>query len=87
MSEQKNAGSVLTNLELPGMLLHMSKVRLVLVVDDEIRDTLRAESGLSGEDMAEIVANLVRSTFPKTLKEVRARRSKADRRHGSDDAE
>lgn len=60
------------------MLTTMSKVRLVLVVDDEIRDTLRAESGLSGEDMAEIVARLIKESFPKTFKEVRARRSKKD---------
>lgn len=56
----------------------MNKIRLVLVVEEEVRDVLKIEAGFKGSKgkMSEIVARLIRDSFPEILKQVRARRAK-----------
>jgi hypothetical protein len=54
------------------------RIRLVLVVDEEVRATLRLESGKTEKDMSDIVADLVREHCGESLREVRRRRKKAE---------
>ena len=60
--------------EVPCMLIAMSKVRVVLVVEEEIRDALRLESALTRQDMAEVISNLVRTHLASAIESIRARR-------------
>ncbi len=61
------------------MLDTMEKVRLVLSVDDEIRDALRLEAALSGKDMAEIITEIVEKHHADALAQIRKRRAQAER--------
>lgn len=62
------------------MLEVMEKVRVVLKVDEEIRDALRLESALAGKDMADIIADIVKINFADALAQIRARRVKAEKK-------
>jgi hypothetical protein len=55
------------------------RVRLVLVVPDEIRAALRVESATTGEDMSDLVCRLVERHFAESLAEVRRRRAARER--------
>jgi hypothetical protein len=72
-------GEVLTQPTGSVMIATMNKVRLVVEIDEELRDALRAESGLRGEGMAEIVEQLFRENFANTIKQIRERRKHADK--------
>lgn len=61
------------------MLETMDKVRMVLMVDPEVRDALRLESALSEKDMADLVADLVRNNFPEALAQIRRRRAQKEK--------
>lgn len=61
------------------MLATMGKVRLVLSVDDEIRDAIRLEAALQGKDMAEVFAEMVEKHQSDALAQIRKRRSQADK--------
>ena len=50
------------------------RVRLVLLVDEEVREALRAESALSGREMSEIVETLLRENLSDALLQIRQRR-------------
>lgn len=58
------------------MLAVMSKVRLVVMVEEEIRDALRLESALAGRDMSEIVEDLIRDRLADAMQKIRERRAK-----------
>ncbi len=62
------------------MLATMEQVRMVLVVDDEIRDALRLESALANKDMAELIQDLVREHFSDALEQIRKRRAVRDKK-------
>jgi hypothetical protein len=51
------------------------EVRMVLVVEDEIRDALRLESALSGKDMKDIIEELVKEHLRDALAQIRKRRA------------
>jgi hypothetical protein len=55
----------------------MSKVRLVLIGDDELRATLRLEAARRETDMSTIMKELIETHLASTLAEVRARRKEA----------
>ena len=61
-----------------------TKVRLALVVDEEVRDALRLESALSGKDMAELIEDLVRDHFTNAVEQIRGRRAAKDKRKKAD---
>jgi hypothetical protein len=52
----------------------MERVRLVLMVDEELREALRVESSMTGKDMSDIVADLLRDNLSDTLELLRSRR-------------
>jgi hypothetical protein len=50
------------------------RVRLVVVIDDELRAALRLEAAKQDVDMSEIIAQLLRDNLAESLEEVRQRR-------------
>ncbi len=57
------------------------RVRMVLLVPEEVRTALRLESAKTGRDMSDIVADLLREHCRESLAEVRKHR-KARQREG-----
>lgn len=53
------------------------RVRTVLVIEEELRETLRVEASMSGRDMSDIVEDLIRDALVDTLRLLRERRSAA----------
>ncbi len=51
------------------------RVRLVLLVDEELREALRVESSMAQQDMSDIVARLLRENLVETLNLLRTRRA------------
>lgn len=70
----------MTESEAIDMLASMKKVRLVLMVDEEVRDILRTEHGLTGEDMSDIVAGLIRQHLADSRRALRERKAKDAKR-------
>jgi hypothetical protein len=62
------------------MLAVMEKVRVVLVVEEEIRDALRLEATLQRKDMADILTDFVTSNFPDSLAQIRKRRAAREKK-------
>ncbi len=60
-------------------VMEQTQVRMVLVVDEEIRDALKLESALSKKDMADIVADYVREHLSDALEQIRKRRTIRER--------
>lgn len=60
----------------------MDKVRLVVVIDEELRAALRLESAAREEDMSDIVAGLLRTHLAESLAKVRSRRAEGDDKKG-----
>jgi hypothetical protein len=58
----------------------MERVRLVLMVDEELREALRVESSMTGKDMSDIVADLLRENLADTLELLRNRRQQGERK-------
>lgn len=56
------------------MISTMSKVRLVLEVEEEYRDALKLESALSGRTMVEVAEAIIAEHLPAALKQIRERR-------------
>lgn len=54
------------------------RVRLVVVIDEELRAALRLEAAKRDIDMADVVAELLRSNLGDSLAEVRRRRAEGD---------
>lgn len=63
-------------------LMATDRIRLVVVVDEEIRDVLRLEKAITGEDISDIVARVVREQCAESLAEVRRRRQKDKKKGG-----
>jgi hypothetical protein len=63
------------------MLAVMSKVRLVLMVEEETREALRLESALSSQDMSLIVEELIRTHLSEALEQIRERRTAKPKRN------
>jgi hypothetical protein len=63
------------------VVMATEKIRMLLVVDEEVRDVLRLEKTFTGEDMSDIVARIVLAAFPESLEEVR-RRKRKDKKKG-----
>jgi hypothetical protein len=55
-------------------VLMSERIRLVLLVDDDLRAALRLEAAKRDVDMSDIVAELLRENLAESLAEVRRRR-------------
>lgn len=58
------------------------RVRLVVVIEEELRAALRLEAAKQDVDMADIVADLLRKNLTESLEEVRRRRAEGDEKKG-----
>ncbi len=57
------------------MLATMNKVRVVLMIDEDVRDALRLESALEHKDMGDIVESILRESLASAVEQIRARRA------------
>ncbi|TXH55097.1 MAG: hypothetical protein E6Q97_09540 [Desulfurellales bacterium] len=58
------------------------RVRLVVVIDEELRAALRLEAAKRDVDMADVVAELLRENLREPLEEVRRRRKADEKKRG-----
>jgi hypothetical protein len=58
------------------------RVRLVVVIDEELRAALRLEAAKRDVDMAVIVAELLRDNLTESLSEVRRRKTASEKKKG-----
>lgn len=58
------------------------RVRLVVVIDEELRAALRLEAAKRDVDMADVVAELLRENLRESLEEVRRRRKADEKKRG-----
>lgn len=58
------------------------KIRLVVVVADEVRAAVRLEAAKLDIEMSELVEGILRKALAESLAEVRERKAKADKKGG-----
>lgn len=55
------------------MIASMNRVRLVVQIDEDIRDALRLEAALRREDMGEIASRILREALADALDQIKRR--------------